>query len=388
MLVAMRRTSLLAALAALAWYIFRRLRRRPKSISNGPTPAAPSAPATVSKPASTLVEASSSPVGASAEPAPSPPVVAAATIADSSAKPLVELPCDNKAADSTEGDVDRTSASAPKVAAVASEPDTAEAGVAAAPVLAESESARPSGGASADTAIVPLSAEALAAQDLADQALAANAPGQTSSKTSSGENDFQVVPAGPLVEAMTPDTSFLAPGEPPVEATAAARMFADHAYAQPAPEATPMTTSSGKPNLSGNWKIVRDDADPTAFFKDLGAGWLKMKTLTLVKFGVGKMWHRIEHKGDSITIAATGPKGTFTQNLVINGQPQETVDTANGERLTMTPSWEGSTLVITSTQGGAPYVTFKRYLRENDLILEMTSPNGVSLPRVMERQDD
>mmetsp|Transcript_69684 Transcript_69684/g.219967 ORF Transcript_69684/g.219967 Transcript_69684/m.219967 type:complete len:147 (-) Transcript_69684:142-582(-) len=142
-----------------------------------------------------------------------------------------------------------------------------------------------------------------------------------------------------------------------------------------------------RPDFSGKWTVVRIEGDMDAFLKESGVSWMVRKMASGMGYGVGKQKQDIAHSGDQLEIVNESPMGKVTITMVINGQEQTAV-TPDNEKVLATPCWEpdGATLRVESRKpnGGAVPLQ-RRFMRGDEMVMELTSPKGTAVSRIFSR---
>lgn len=63
--------------------------------------------------------------------------------------------------------------------------------------------------------------------------------------------------------------------------------------------------------------------DFDAYMRAMGVGYVSRALAKSMGYGIKKVHQTVEHEGDSLKVTTTNPKGTKTQNLLINGEEQD-----------------------------------------------------------------
>mmetsp|Transcript_43746 Transcript_43746/g.95228 ORF Transcript_43746/g.95228 Transcript_43746/m.95228 type:complete len:279 (+) Transcript_43746:95-931(+) len=139
---------------------------------------------------------------------------------------------------------------------------------------------------------------------------------------------------------------------------------------------------SSLPDFRGTWKMTHFLGDFDAFMKEMGIGWALRKAASTLRYGANSTFHTIKQEADVFTCTTKNPKGVFVRTLVINGEEQDDVDPVDNKPLTVIPSWDGIAIHVTCrVKDGTDMPLTRRYLEQDMMVVEQTSPKGVSVKR-------
>ena len=142
------------------------------------------------------------------------------------------------------------------------------------------------------------------------------------------------------------------------------------------------------PNFSGEWTLLKVEGNFDEYLKSMGVGYMSRSMAKTMGYGVKKVHQTVEHEEDKLKITQTNPKGTKVFNLLTNGEEQDGMDPIEDKPVKIRSTWDGQTLVMTLRSEKPPkeFGQIKRYLREEDTIQELVSPNGLAVKRVFSRK--
>mmetsp|Transcript_10419 Transcript_10419/g.25134 ORF Transcript_10419/g.25134 Transcript_10419/m.25134 type:complete len:215 (+) Transcript_10419:62-706(+) len=161
----------------------------------------------------------------------------------------------------------------------------------------------------------------------------------------------------------------------------------------PGPAAVPpkeeeASPAKERPSFAGSWVLEKVEGDFDALLKEQGQGYMMRRMAKSMGYGVGKVHQTIEQDGDVLTITITNPKGTTVMKFTVNGEEQDSRDPMEDKPVKILPQWDGDALVLaTRNSAGAALPTTRRFLRDEEMVMELTTPNGVSAKRVFARKD-
>jgi hypothetical protein len=99
------------------------------------------------------------------------------------------------------------------------------------------------------------------------------------------------------------------------------------------------------------------------------------------RYGVGFQVQMIHQEGDRFTVVDQ-LKTTITMKCQVGIGPQKSCD-LEGRPVTITPTWDGQTLCVeTTTPSGELFATSRRFFEGDEMVLELTSPAGVTTRRI------
>lgn len=140
------------------------------------------------------------------------------------------------------------------------------------------------------------------------------------------------------------------------------------------------------PNFSGRWLLHHYEGNFEAMLEESSVPWATRKFAKAGNYGVGIMTQQIRHEGLHMSVEfKAGPSGGH-QAFVIGDGEQETAD-EKGDRILMTPSWDGQTLVVESVRAKTRKrdLTSMRYLQGDEMVVEVYLSNGSSVKRFFRR---
>jgi len=158
------------------------------------------------------------------------------------------------------------------------------------------------------------------------------------------------------------------------------RLSSSVSHLSPGPATPPL------PNFGGTWKMKHCFGDFDAFMKEMGVGWALRKAAAAVGYGVNATFHTIKQDGATFCCETKNPKGIFMRTFVINGEEQDDVDPVNKKPLTVIPSWDGTAIHIECrVKDGDDMPVTRRYLEGETMVVEQTTPKGISVKRLFEK---
>ncbi|CAK8991124.1 unnamed protein product [Durusdinium trenchii] len=142
-----------------------------------------------------------------------------------------------------------------------------------------------------------------------------------------------------------------------------------------------------KPDFSGHWVQVAVEGDFDAYLKSMGMGYVSRTLAKSMGYGVKKVQQVVEHEGEKFKMTLTNPKGTKVFDLLINSAEQDSVDPVEDKPIKVQLYWDKTSLVMSSRSEKPPKELGKtrRYLRDQDTIVELESPDGVRAKRVFSK---
>jgi len=113
-------------------------------------------------------------------------------------------------------------------------------------------------------------------------------------------------------------------------------------------DALPMAALPPMMAFPGKWQLEQVEGDMDGVAEDMGISWYGRVAGAQMDWGVGKVTHSFAFSGGCVSITSEGPAGTFSQDLTLDGLPNETVDLGVGAPITATAQIEGSFLHVDS----------------------------------------
>jgi len=111
----------------------------------------------------------------------------------------------------------------------------------------------------------------------------------------------------------------------------------------------------------------------------LELNWAKRQAAYLIGYGAGYAGRSIRQQGDDIEIGVNATPAVFTQRCCI-GAGRQLTEGPEGSAM-VTPSWGdgGHVLIILQTESdGSMPVVIRQYFSGQDMMVEMTAPNGAT----------
>lgn len=140
--------------------------------------------------------------------------------------------------------------------------------------------------------------------------------------------------------------------------------------------------------MSGSWMLSRVDGDFDAFLTEIGVGFVSRKAAAALGYGVGYLTNDIVLTAKVFKVITSGPTGTFSSDLRLDGTEQESVDPVEGNPTLCKPWWEGSTVVLESRRADRsvwmPQV--RRFLIGDEMCVEQTTASGLRVRRFFSRR--
>jgi len=152
-------------------------------------------------------------------------------------------------------------------------------------------------------------------------------------------------------------------------------------------------SSSGTPSLdapaefAGSWICTQVSGDMSAYLQDMGLTHDLCVAAECTNYGVGLQLQNITQIGDLFVIQniLTAP---VTMRFQVGSGVQSVAD-QEGIPILINPTWDGKTLcVISSRRTGELISNSRRYIQEDNMILQLTSPKGVVVKRIFTRRAD
>lgn len=142
------------------------------------------------------------------------------------------------------------------------------------------------------------------------------------------------------------------------------------------------------PAFAGRWLLDRVEGDMEAFMSELGTPWILVNMAKSFNYGVGKILQDVSLDGDKLQIITEGsPKGTNTMNVTINEGLQESIG-LDGNPVNVGCSWESDTVLFVEGEmpNGKAIPTTRRFIQDEETVLESTTPSGIIVRRIFKRQ--
>lgn len=141
---------------------------------------------------------------------------------------------------------------------------------------------------------------------------------------------------------------------------------------------------SGDVDFSGVWSEIAIEGNMDAFLRDVG--WTKeaRRDSASMNHGVGTLEQIIDHKGDWICVTQVSSGKRYTNVLTIGGRVQTAVN-AEGKTVGVQPYWaDGGKSIVTPhwDANGVLLQVTTRYYRDTEMVVEMSSPGGVTVKRI------
>lgn len=125
-----------------------------------------------------------------------------------------------------------------------------------------------------------------------------------------------------------------------------------------------------------------------AFMTEIGTPWILVSMAKSFNFGVGKVLQDVSLDGNKLQITTEGsPKGNNTMNVTINDGLQETIG-LDGNPVNVGFSWESDTVLFQEGEllDGKLIPTSRRFIQDDETVIETTSPSGITVTRFLKRQ--
>lgn len=201
------------------------------------------------------------------------------------------------------------------------------------------------------------------------------------------------------IQSSEPELNKVGVGDSPASGTSQGLMVAMRRVSRRISEMLVFQQMSGKqtPDFTGVWKMVKYDGDFQEFMKEMGVGWALRKAANAVGYGVNATYHTIEMTPERIKVTTKNPKGIFVKDYTIDASEQDDVDPVTKEPIKVVPTWaweEGNSIAIlkveaykpSKNEGKKEMPLTRRYLEGPIMIMEQTSPNGITVRRLFEKQ--
>jgi len=141
-----------------------------------------------------------------------------------------------------------------------------------------------------------------------------------------------------------------------------------------------------RPDFTGSWRCIRVEGEIHQFLIDMGMSPIKCEAARTARYGAGYQLQTISQDGDHFSVI-DHLKTTNTMTCQIGLGPQTSCD-LEGRKVTITPTWDGQTLCVeTMTGSGKLFATSRRFYDGDEMVLEITSPNGTTTRRIFCKKD-
>lgn len=122
--------------------------------------------------------------------------------------------------------------------------------------------------------------------------------------------------------------------------------------------------------------------------KEMGVGWALRKAAAAACYGCDRTFHTILQESGHIQVTTKNPKGTFEKKFLIDGTEQADIDPIDKSLIRVIPTWDGDVLNVRAYKpDGSLLPMTRRYLTNDEMVLEQTTPNGVVVKRFFRRVD-
>mmetsp|Transcript_6853 Transcript_6853/g.15491 ORF Transcript_6853/g.15491 Transcript_6853/m.15491 type:complete len:252 (+) Transcript_6853:155-910(+) len=143
--------------------------------------------------------------------------------------------------------------------------------------------------------------------------------------------------------------------------------------------------SSGMPDFGGSWLCISVSGDMNKFLQDAGLGPNMCEAAQKADYGAGHQVQNIAQVGDAFVVQNI-IKDPVTTRFRVGAGPQSTIDQA-GTPVLIEPVWDGEMLCVTSKDStGTLIATSRRYMDGDNMVLDVTSPQGAVVKRIFERR--
>lgn len=140
-----------------------------------------------------------------------------------------------------------------------------------------------------------------------------------------------------------------------------------------------------RPDFSGSWQCVRVEGDTPGFLQDMGTTPIQREAARRARYGANIQIQSITQDGDTFTVMDQ-LKTTNTMKFQVGLGPQRSCD-LEGKPVIITPTWDGQTLcVVTETEAGILWASSRRFFEEDEMVLELSSPEGFKSRRIFNRR--
>merc|ERR1719330_1240848 len=131
--------------------------------------------------------------------------------------------------------------------------------------------------------------------------------------------------------------------------------------------------------------LHRIEGDIHAFLKEIGISQVVRSAAKAMNYGIGKMTNVITMQGDELEIVSWTPRGNRAIKFILDGTEQRTFDPVEGRVLIAFSRWEeGFDAISVDTRRedtGEPCPTMRRFMREDEMCVEQTTPSGATMVR-------
>lgn len=143
-------------------------------------------------------------------------------------------------------------------------------------------------------------------------------------------------------------------------------------------------TQEARADFSGSWRCVKVDGEIDRFLADMGLNEILREEACRHKYGAGMQEQHITQSVGSFEIENI-LKVPIRMKFVADGGVQKSVDQA-GRPILIDPCWDGPALLVKSMREDGELIAHTRRYIENDvMVLELTSPQGSIVRRVFDR---
>jgi len=158
---------------------------------------------------------------------------------------------------------------------------------------------------------------------------------------------------------------------------------ATEAVMEPAPEPEGPVVL---PEWQGMWNFRRVEGNFEELMVDAGVSYFIRQMAHKSNYGIGLATQQIEQNGENLTIHVSNGLMTTTMELIVNGVEQRTVS-EDGYPIFITAKLEDGVLSLDgrNEKTGKPLQKTRRYMCEDEMIIETTTSTGFVVKRIFRR---
>lgn len=151
--------------------------------------------------------------------------------------------------------------------------------------------------------------------------------------------------------------------------------------AQLAAAAPPALPESLEDDLTGKWRLVRVEGNMNGVAADMGVPWGMRRIAEQAGWGAGKVKHSFAFSSGRVLITGEGPKGTYAQDLLLDGVCRDTVMLSSGAPVKAAARLQGRVLHVDTG-----LIACRREVVGEELVMQQTSSKSKACCRLFFRR--